>query len=129
MSTCRHPRNPSLAGACIRHRTPELCPRGAMGQHLIMRFTLDSEPFPDPRNAEEWLAITMWPAGNCKKSVSYQQMADALNYYLGRELGFRVRKVAYIFRVLGAWLLDEQGIDDAVSSTSVLIMCCYPFPL
>ena len=110
----------SFAGS-IRHRTPELCPQGAMGQHLIMRFTLDSEPFPDPRDAEEWLAIAMWPAGNCKKNVSYQQMADALNYYLRVDLGFNVRKVTHIFRVLGARLLDEQGIDDAVSSTSVLI--------
>ena len=63
------------------------------------------------------------------QKVLYQQMADALNYVLRNELGFHMRKVTHIFRVLGARLLDEMGIVDAVSSTSVLIMCCHPLRL
>lgn len=98
----------------IRHVDPALCPHGSLGQHIICRFTLDSEPFPDPENADDWVHTPMWPAGDNTRNMSYNQQADQINHYLRDKLSIHVKKVTHIFRVLGARLLDEQGIDDRV---------------
>ena len=100
----------------IRHVDPALCPHGSLGQHLICRFTLDSEPFPDPEDAHDWVHTPMWPAGDSSRNMSYSQQADQINHYLRDCLGIFVKKVTHIFRVLGARLLDEQGVDDRVSA-------------
>lgn len=105
----------SYAGS-IRHKDAELCPHNALGQHLVARFTLDSAPFPDPEDAQGWVNTPMWPANDPSRNVSYQQQADYINDVLRKTLGIHVRKSTHIFRVLGARLLDEAGIDDAVSS-------------
>ena len=104
-----------LYAGSIRHKEAELCPHNALGQHLVARFTLDSEPFPDPEDAQGWVNTPMWPANDPSRNVSYQQQADYINDVLRKKLGIHVRKSTHIFRVLAARLLDEAGIDDTVS--------------
>ena len=114
----------SYAGS-IRHKDAELCPHNALGQHLVARFTLDSAPFPDPEDAKGWVNTPMWPANDPSRNVSYQQQADYINDVLRNTLGIYVRKSTHIFRVLGARLLDEAGIDDTVSLLKMEFFVCY----
>lgn len=98
----------------IRHREPALCPHGSLGQHLVMRFTVSAEPFPDARDFDVWVTTPLWPGNNRKENLSYPVQAEAIKKYLQQELGIYVRKVTHIFRVLAARNLDEVGIDDKV---------------
>lgn len=104
----------SFSGS-IRHLIPAMCPHGSLGQHLVMRFTVGSEPFPSPQDFGVWVTTPMWPGYDPTQNVSYSQQAEAIKHYLEKELGIYVRKVTHIFRVLAARNLDEVGIDDKVS--------------
>ena len=48
--------------AVVRHRHSALCPQGSLGQHLVKRFTIDAEPFPDPAQPKEWNNTALWTA-------------------------------------------------------------------
>ncbi len=107
----------SFSGS-IRHLIPAMCPHGSLGQHLVMRFTEGTEPFPSPSDFELWVTTPMWPGNDPRQNVSYSQQAQAIKHYLEEELGIHVRKVTHIFRVLAARDLDEAGIDDKVTMVS-----------
>ena len=90
-----------------------------MGQHLVMRFTIGAELFPNPDDCELWVTTPMWPGNNSNQNLSYSMQTAAIKHYIEEELGFHVRKVTHIFRVLAARNMDEEGIDDKVRSISV----------
>jgi hypothetical protein len=55
----------SLAGkpghkGMIRNKLPELCPMGALGRHLAIRFALEGVPIPTP-GTSEWENFMLWP--------------------------------------------------------------------
>lgn len=57
--------------AVIRHANPLLCAQRAFGAHIICRFTLLQEPFPDPTSAE-WQSVYIWPGSNPMKAMRYR---------------------------------------------------------
>jgi hypothetical protein len=107
----------SFSGS-LRHRDPALCPHGSLGQHLVNRFTIMAEPFPDPHDFDKWVKTPVWPANNPRENLSYTTQAMAIKRYVRDEMGIHVRKVTHIFRVLATRNLDEEGIDERVGSVS-----------
>ena len=106
----------------IRHRISAVCPHGSLGQWLVLRYTILSERIPNPKNFKRWVMTPMWPGSSARENLTYQQQHDRINKYLRKELGFYVRKVTHIFRVLSARTLDESGVDDHVSPPRLLHM-------
>ena len=107
-----------FAGA-VRHRHTAMCTQNALGQHLVKRFTIDSEPFPDPRNSTQWNSTAMWTANQPNKALSYTEHAASVNKYVRGELEIIVKKVTHIFRTAGARALDEQGVSSTVSRATL----------
>ena len=126
-----------LTSSCsVRNSDPVLCPHGALGQHLMMRFTLGDEPFPDVEDRAVWNAVPLWPGENINQSLSYQAQAKGLKAYLRGKLKIYIKKVTHAFRVFGARRLDESGCRDEVSADQsvfayklcIILMQCLRFP-
>ena len=86
----------------ICHRISAVCPHSSFGQWLVLWCTILSEPFQNPKNFKRWVMIPIWPGNSARENLTYQQQHDCINKYLQKELGFYVRKVTHIFRVLSA---------------------------
>lgn len=102
----------SYAGG-IRHKQALLCFQGAMARLLVQRFTMNREPFPDPRDKQTWRNTPVWPGDDPTSSISYTQQADCLREYL-QEAGIFIRKLTHAFRMYAARELDLQGVADEV---------------
>lgn len=97
----------------IRNRKPLLCPHRGIGYHLVQRFTLKKEPFPDVKVKEQWFGTPLFTANNPRQPISYDEQAASLRETLN-ELKIYIRKLTHMYRVGGARQLDECGIDDQV---------------
>ena len=98
----------------IRHKEAMLCSHNALAYHFFTRFTQMAEPFSDPRDAARWSTTPLWPGNDCTGNVSYCQQYDDVTAYF-QKLGIKVNKVTHSWRVFGARLLDDMGVDDQVS--------------
>ena len=76
----------------IRNRVALLCCHGALGRHLINRFTLGGAPLPSPADTEAWRHTPVWTGNNPKVSISYSQHAQGLKSYL-HKAGIFIEKV------------------------------------
>ena len=97
----------------IRSQNPVLCMQRALGYHLVSLYTLKGSTFPDPRDSEAWYSAALFPTTDPTRNITYEQLHANLKEML-TELGIAVTKVTHIFRVGGARMLDECGVDDQV---------------
>ena len=68
----------------------------------------------DPRDAAIWSTTPLWPGNDCNGNLSYRQQYDDVIAYF-QKLGIKVNKVTHSWRIFGARLLDDMGVDDQVS--------------
>lgn len=103
---------------CIRSEQALLCAHGGLARHLIMTFTINGAPFPDPAATDVWRNSPLWPGNNPQKSISYAQHLEAVTTYLA-DMDIVIAKKTHAFRMYKARDLDEQGVDDAVRSCTI----------
>jgi hypothetical protein len=99
---------------CLRAKDPLLCPQGALGRHLVTRFTLDGEAFPDPADRHTWVHTALWTGQDPQASVEYTTCVRNFAGYL-EDAEVVIKKKMHAFRVYAARLMDEAGVDDEVS--------------
>jgi Centromere DNA-binding protein complex CBF3 subunit, domain 2 len=99
----------------VRNKRPVECSHGALGRYFIMRFTQNIEPFPDPRNVEQWLTTALWKGNNPRTNLDYQQHADILRRQYDKA-GVIIKKVAHGPRSGAARMLDEHGVPIEVGT-------------
>lgn len=97
---------------CLRHKDALLDPQAALGRMLIVQFTLDQEPFPDPLSAE--LKTKMLFVGRSKdRNISYAGHSRR-DKELYKRLGIMIKKVTHAPRLHAAREADDAGLTDEV---------------
>jgi len=72
-------------------------------------------PDPDPNDVYKsriWQTTPLWPGNEPSSNLSYKQQADSVKTYLRDDLDIHVTKVTHAFRVTGARVMDEAGVND-----------------
>lgn len=97
----------------IRSKDPIVCALRALSYHLIHRFTIKGEPFPNPEDREAWVHTALFPGRTPRDIISYEQLyASVVGVFAA--VGITVAKKTHAFRVAGARCMDEAGVDDQV---------------
>ena len=112
--------------SCLRNVITEVCPQGALGQHLCAQYTIEGMPFPDITDQEVWTKAALWPGDHVNKNVTYGQQNKAFNKYLREDLKIMVRKVVHICRILGSRILDDESIPQEVSLNNTYLHAWLP---
>ena len=103
------------ACAVADFRLAFMCAVRALAIHLIMRFTVRGDDFPDPDKGGQWNAAALWPANNPLKNISYDQQRKALKgHFLAADI--ISKKVTHSGRVSAACTMADSGVPHAVSA-------------
>lgn len=90
-----------------------MCAIRALAYHIIHRFTIKGEPFPNPADTNAWKGTVLFQARSPLEAISYDQLyAGVLGVFA--TLGIHITKKTHAFRVAGARAMDEAGVDDKV---------------
>ncbi|GLC46192.1 hypothetical protein PLESTB_001533400 [Pleodorina starrii] len=99
----------------IRAASVITCPMRALAETIVVRFLLLGEPFPDPRNMDDWLGRPLLrSARSMRKGVACKSQWEAISEPLSKHPGgggFCLPKVLPAMRPGGAPALDTQGED------------------
>lgn len=98
-----------------------MCAVRALAMHLVFRFTIRGDDFPDPTKAEEWNNAALWPASDAWKNVTYAQMAKAFKEAFEAAEIF-IKKKTHSGRMASACTLDISGGSQEVASNLFFIM-------
>ena len=62
----------------MRHAAPEQCTLGSLAQHIVQRFTIDKETFPDPQDTGFWESGPLWQDTTLRERANYWQQRSAV---------------------------------------------------
>jgi hypothetical protein len=99
----------------IRHKEPSMCFQGALGRHVVDRFTINGDIFPGLLSLADWLGAALWIGNSPGTSVCYKTMAENFKVYY-KDADIVIEKVMHAPRVYSANLMDNEGLSDEVLS-------------
>ena len=101
--------------SCFRFKDPNICPIGALGFYLFLRWRVEGEPFPC-FNTNDWYTIKILRGetkSNSKTEISYDSIHSPVKELLS-VLGIPSSHTTHIFRIAAARMAELAGAPEMV---------------
>ena len=103
----------------FRNKDPLICPLGALGYYLLLRWDLTEEPFPDFTDRSRWhntrLLLSAKDHQDVTAELSYSTQLDWITKLFSL-IGLHTTKKTHLFRAAGAKMAELLGVrEDQIS--------------
>ena len=99
-------------GNCVRHRSANVCPVGAVAKHLFARFHIAGEAFPCFESRASWYKIALVPVSSADPTALMSYEAQRKMYQrVINACGVVTSAVTHVNRKSAVNMLAEDGIN------------------